>query len=589
MIAMPHAALAAFRRRGRNWLIKSVAASDRWRRQIATALLASFLRRRGFHAELLLAMSPRTTFRGTLGQYFANGEPYKPHPLFDPLWYRSRYPDTTVMPALVHYLFFGFSEGRSPHPVVDPQLCQRNYPNAFAFLSSGVQPLADINPFLEGRSDDLLRVGSVDSFLTEYFDADWVRKSHAEFVEGWKLSVRAHDAGIATHPLSCWIVELRERAVSPSPYVFRVAGASPIAVGLVKALEAERPGSRLVQLELSSHADASHATYSAARVPTADRLVLARSDGPDGCLLGHHDELFRTLTDPTIGVKSQNYVASGHQHVLLAPMPDLKIDGRLIHLMHEHSYNYFHAMVEVVARFIRLRQDRPDSISRSALLADDAMPIVTRRLLEQLAWPGCRIYFVPRGRSIATQTIVYPRETAYLPDVYVRETRVGEHVVDQAALGLLAQATLSLHSRADRRAPTGSQVLVLRGAGRRRLHAENQLSRILQQRGFEVYAPTSSTPLEEQIRVFRTAELVVAATGAALTNLVFMRPGSRVICLSSRQASLALTIWDQLANVAGVEIKHVRSAVRYAPNHVQEMYHHHDYELDVDQVLAAIR
>ena len=586
---MPHATPAAFRRRGRNWLIKSVTASDRWRGQIATALLAFFLRRRRFHADLLFATSPRTTFRGALAQYFSDGEPHKPHPLFDPLWYRSRYPDTTVMPALVHYLFFGFAEGRSPHPAVDPELCRRSYANAFAFLSIGIHSLADMNPFLEGRSDDLLRVGSVDGFLTEYFDADWLRKSNAEFIEGWKQSVGAHDAGIAMHPLSAWLAELRKSSIPPSPYVFRAAGAGPITVGLVKALEAERPGSRCVQLELSGSADASHATYSAARVPTADRLVLVRSDGPDGCLLGHHDELFRTLADPTIGVKSQNFVAAGDRYVLLAPMPDLEIDGRLIHLMHEHSSNYFHAMVEVVARFIRLRQDRPDLLSRAALLVDDAMPFVTSHLLERIARPECRIHFVPRGRSIATQTLVYPRETAFLPDVYVREPRVGEHAIDQAALEILAQVTLDLYPGADGRAPTGSKVLILRRSSRRRLWGEEKLANILQQRGFEVYAPTSSTPLEEQIRVFRTADLVVAATGAALTNLVFMRPGSRAVCLSSRQASLALTIWDQLANVAGVALKHVRSAVRYAPNRVQEMYHHHDYDLDVGQVLEAIR
>lgn len=579
---------SALRRRGRSWVVKSLAAPNGLRGRVATSMLAALLRRNGFEADLLLARASGTNLRRALTDYIREGEPTKPHQLFDPLWYHARHPDTTVMPALVHFLFFGFLEGRSPHPAVDVELCRRNFPNALAFLSVGNHQLAQVNPFLQGCSDDLVRTGAVDDFLTEYFDADWLRKKHFDWFQAWERSVNAHDAVIAAHPLSAWLIELRKRDLPPSPYVFRATGPGPVASGLGNALEAERPGSRLVRLGLSGYADASHAKYTGVRIPTADRLVLLRTSDRDRCLLGHHDELFQTLADPTIGIKSLNYIASGERHILLAPKPELAIDGRLVHLMHEYSSNYFHAMVEVVTRFIRLRNDAPSALVRAALLVDDAILPVPRRLLEGLAGRRPRIHLVPSGRIVSASTLIYPRETAFEPDVYIREPRIGEQTVDQEALKFLVRETLSLYPGAERRAETGSRVLILRQGTRRALHGQDRLWHALRERGFEAYTPTASTPLEEQIQVFRTADVVVAPTGAALTNILFMRPGSRVVCLSSRQASLALGIWDQLANVASIELRHVRSSVRYATNRVAEMYNHHDYELDLEKVFEAL-
>jgi glycosyltransferase involved in cell wall biosynthesis len=64
--------------------------------------------------------------RHPIEHYVAKGEALgiPPNPLFDPEYYRSRYPDiaSARLSALVHYLTHGDAEGRVPHPLFDPTL-----------------------------------------------------------------------------------------------------------------------------------------------------------------------------------------------------------------------------------------------------------------------------------------------------------------------------------------------------------------------------------------------------------------------------------------------------------------------------------
>lgn len=72
------------------------------------------------------------------------------------------------------------------------------------------------------------------------------------------------------------------------------------------------------------------------------------------------------------------------------------------------------------------------------------------------------------------------------------------------------------------RAPNVSRPLV---------HREEILAQ-LAARGFQEYEPALES-IEEQAKAFATAEVIVATHGAALTNLVFCRPGTRVVELFS--------------------------------------------------------
>jgi capsular polysaccharide biosynthesis protein len=67
-----------------------------------------------------------------------------------------------------------------------------------------------------------------------------------------------------------------------------------------------------------------------------------------------------------------------------------------------------------------------------------------------------------------------------------------------------------------------------RKTGARTLANETQLEFLLRAAGFETHA-MEDYPLATQARLIREAEMVVATHGAGLANLLFARPGTRVI------------------------------------------------------------
>lgn len=101
-------------------------------------------------------------------------------------------------------------------------------------------------------------------------------------------------------------------------------------------------------------------------------------------------------------------------------------------------------------------------------------------------------------------------------------------VCDPSSLQNLRLASASLAALACNVA-TANKLYLHRGASAKRpLYQEQHLELKLRQRGFHVIDP-ANLPLPECIAMFSKADLVVAPHGAALTNLVFARPGTKVL------------------------------------------------------------
>jgi capsular polysaccharide biosynthesis protein len=67
---------------------------------------------------------------------------------------------------------------------------------------------------------------------------------------------------------------------------------------------------------------------------------------------------------------------------------------------------------------------------------------------------------------------------------------------------------------------------------RRVLLNEAELQQRLSEIGFEIVQP-ESLPAAEQIRAFFNAEIIVGPSGAGMFNVVFCKPGTRVIDIES--------------------------------------------------------
>lgn len=124
------------------------------------------------------------------------------------------------------------------------------------------------------------------------------------------------------------------------------------------------------------------------------------------------------------------------------------------------------------------------------------------------------------------------------------------------------------------------------GTTRRRIINEAELIAALAAKGFEVMRPEMLN-LKEQIDLFAEAEIIVGATGAALTNMLFMQPGSSVVALYNNVLleSPGSRYFDALADAAGLRFAIVAG---HGSNCGIQRLVDADFEVDITAVQHAI-
>jgi hypothetical protein len=518
--------------------------------------------------------------------YLRGGERWKPHPLFDPVWYQSLYPDVAPMPALVHYVLFGFNEGRSPHPIVHSDWIKKEFRGPAHFFNEWEADAGDINPFLTGPVSQILVSGETGPAETPYFDAEWIRHHYEDARLEWMRNRLALDLSLVAEPLAFWTQFGRHKSFPPSPHELELPSDGEHLDGqLIAAIQAEHPNTTLLRLEPSGDF---LSVYEGAECVSMDRLVIpavAHDEQP----LGRHPELLATLSDVDLGLKSRNYLPIGTGLLLLKDQRADHVPGSSIHLMHEYASNYFHALIEVAGRYCAFLSESELSGGSANLLVDEALPRSVQEFLSLLRHHRHSVHLVPAMTRIRTETLVYPREVATIHDVYRRPPESGEQNLDESALRRLREVALNHFPKtSESSAPLGRHIWIERTSASRMMHGLSKVRSDLITRGYRPFSPNPSTRLADQISLFRSADVIVSPTGAALANALFMREGAHLVVLSGEQPSLAIGLWDQIASVAGVSVTHVRGPIVRKGTTTGEMYRHHDYQIDSNDVVSVL-
>jgi capsular polysaccharide biosynthesis protein len=92
-------------------------------------------------------------------------------------------------------------------------------------------------------------------------------------------------------------------------------------------------------------------------------------------------------------------------------------------------------------------------------------------------------------------------------------------------------------------------------AGNRRVCNQSEIvEHVLSPLGFE-HVQWDGRSIREQAALFGSADVIVAANGAALANLVFCRPGTRVIVL--HRPTYVSPVFYELSHTAGLDYYHL--------------------------------
>lgn len=224
-----------------------------------------------------------------------------------------------------------------------------------------------------------------------------------------------------------------------------------------------------------------------------------------------------------------------------------------IHLTGEHEANYFHWIVEILPRLFVCEQLKIDP--QIPLLVTAGLHDNLYRLLDLVRHPERLVIRLEPGARYTVKRLIYPGEVTRILDTYDRAPGLDTVYLPVALLRALS-------TRIRDGAATGSQpgrrrrIFVRRGSGHRKLLNEAEIEAVLVERGFEAVS-TELLTIAQQLALFREATVVVGASGAAMANLLWMRPGTRALILHSDHPFKKYPYWDAIARAAGVSLEFI--------------------------------
>jgi hypothetical protein len=208
------------------------------------------------------------------------------------------------------------------------------------------------------------------------------------------------------------------------------------------------------------------------------------------------------------------------------------------------STSWFHFMIECVPRLMSipekkrygvpviLPKDTPQQIVRLCEILTRANPIFVE-LLE-----GIQVQEIHIGRESG---VIDPLEFSF------RKQKIKEAISEiQASVGQSKSPKIF-----------SDKIYVQRPKGLfRPLQNERAIRRMLEKQGFKTVRP-EDLPLDEVVNIFSNANLIIAESGAAITNVLFTKPGAGLIELYPGKGPT--DFWPELASISKVEVTKVFS------------------------------
>jgi capsular polysaccharide biosynthesis protein len=269
--------------------------------------------------------------------------------------------------------------------------------------------------------------------------------------------------------------------------------------------------------------------------------------------------------------------------------PPVKFDTA-ISLLGQCAGNYAHFLTEVLPRLPVI--DRFPEYRNAPLLVDDWMPHENHfTLIRMFSRYRRDIVRVSQTQPASVDRLITVGQTAYCVPEFRSwiERRVMQpataqcYKFNEGALGALR--TLALKRN---RGDYGARLFLWRKApsygNARAIVNMNELARAARRAGFTIIEPMSMS-INEQIKAFRDARIVIAPSGAALANLVFTPPECKVLCLAAAFGGAEYFFFSNLMQALGHRIQFV-----VGPHVAGQSGHplHRDYKIDVTVLNEAI-
>ncbi|MBK2267753.1 glycosyltransferase family 61 protein [Francisella philomiragia] len=236
-------------------------------------------------------------------------------------------------------------------------------------------------------------------------------------------------------------------------------------------------------------------------------------------------------------------------------------DKTYISLISEYSWNYYHWIVEVLPKFMMIldvlkKQDEKFDCTKYTLLVDQGLPSQCIDILNIVAGCSFEIEAIELRRLLFCKKVIFAKPLSYVLENNKNPVNnMKDVVIDIDALKDLKRKVLNNVSIKPFKAFSSKKIYLQRDNKVRTIENINELERLLHKKGFEFVNPIGLS-FCEQLSMFQHAEVIIAPSGAAFTNMLFMRGGTKAINLYPSVTGVNFNIFEPIAAASGVELVH---------------------------------
>ncbi len=247
------------------------------------------------------------------------------------------------------------------------------------------------------------------------------------------------------------------------------------------------------------------------------------------------------IKSPYISCRNDNKVIVSYKK-----KPNTQVNEGIL-LSSDHDNNYFHWLVECLPKLVFIddfKQFKDVPLLIPAGLHENLMIALTRVNINNhptIILDGGVAYHVDR--------LIFPSALSRVIDRYKGRPAFDTDII-------LSNKWISRVSnllRKNNNTKPWRKLYLTRRKGLRALGNQEEIEMILSKYNFEII-DLEYASLDFQINLFSQASMVVAPTGATLTNMLFCQPRTKVIIFMSNHETTNYCFWSNLGNITNTDI-----------------------------------
>lgn len=199
-----------------------------------------------------------------------------------------------------------------------------------------------------------------------------------------------------------------------------------------------------------------------------------------------------------------------------------------IDLVGAASFNYYHFVVEILSKLTFA--DKKLEYQKYPILVDEIVFKIPqfRAAMDCVNKFGHQIIKIAKGKKYLIHSLVIPSSNVWMPtNLYDRnKIRTSDFLISQTVLSNIRDIVGIVKEQE----PFRKIFISRKNTQAKRLKNEETIRNLFDKNGFEIVF-TEEMTFREQVECFGQAKCVVAASGAALTNIIFCQPGTIIGCI----------------------------------------------------------